>query len=72
MTQKKALDVTTRDWKKEDIEKLRQKLIDQGTKFKITIKKADGSIKWVYVKDPDDVKPYCEQVGATIIKIEDF
>jgi len=69
---KKALDVTTKGWSKNAIEQLRQKLIDQGIKFKVEVKLKTGTTKWLYARDPDDVQPYCEQVGAKIIKIEDF
>ena len=70
--QKKALDVTTKGWSKDDIHKLKQKLTEQGIKYQVQIKLKDGTIKWLYVKDPTDVQPYCEQVGATIIEIEDY
>jgi len=69
---KKALDVTTKGWSEDTIEKPRQKLIDQGMKYKIQIKMPDGTIKWLYARQPDDIQPYCEQVEATIIKVEDF
>lgn len=69
---KKALDVKAKGWSKEDISKLRGKVKRQGVKHEVTIKLKDGTIKWLYVKDPADVKSYCEQVGATIVKIEDF
>ena len=69
---KKALDVTTKGWSKENIEKLRQTLISQGVKFRITVEMPDKKTKWLYVRDPKEVEPYCKQVGASIIKIEDF
>ena len=69
---KKALDVTTKGWSKEGIEKLRQSLIDQGVKYKVEIEMPDLKRKWLYLKDPEDAKPYCEQVGAVIINVEKF
>ena len=69
---KKALDVTTKGWSKDNIEKLRQNLISQGIKFRVQIEMQDLTTKWVYARDPKDVAPYCKQVNATIIKIEDF
>ena len=68
----KALDVITKGWSNDNIEKLRQKLIERGIKFKVQIKMPDGKTKWLYARQPDDVQPYCEQVDATIIKIEGF
>lgn len=69
---KKALDVTTKGWSKDNIEKLRQKLIEQGIKHKVKIQYPDGRIKWLYARTPEDVQPFCQQVGAKILKIEDF
>lgn len=69
---KNALDVTTKGWKKEDIDKLRQKVQEQGLRYQVEIKLKDGNTKFLYVKKTDDVKAYCEQMSATIVKIEDF
>jgi len=69
---KKALDVTTKGWSKDNIEKLRQKVITQGMKYKVQVQMPDGKTKWLYVRDPKDVQPYCEQVGAKIVKVENF
>lgn len=69
---RKALDVTTKGWSKDNVEKLRQKLIERGIKFKVQIQMLDKTTKWLYARTPDDVAPYCKQVGASIIKIEDF
>jgi hypothetical protein len=69
---KKALDVTTKGWSKDKIALLKAKVKAQGVKFEVTIKLKDGTTKWLYVRDPNDVKPYCEQVGAKILKIQDF
>ena len=72
MENKKALDVTTKGWSKANINKLKDKLIQNGMKFQVQVKLKDGTTKYLYVIDPNDVKPYCEQVGAKIVKIEDF
>jgi len=69
---KKALDVTTKGWSKDHVEKLRQKLIDQGMKYKVEIQLPDGKTKWLYARNPDDVQPYCKQVNAKIVKVENF
>ena len=69
---KKALDVTTKGWSKDNVEKLRQKLIENGIKYKVQIEMPNKISKWLYARTPEDVAPYCKQVGASIIKIEDF
>lgn len=69
---KKALDVTTKGWSKDNVEKLRQKLIEQGMKYKVQVQMPNGKTKWLYARNPNDVQPYCEQVGAKIVKVEDF
>lgn len=69
---KRALDVTTKGWSADNVEKLRQKLIEQGMKYKVEIQMPGGKTKWLYARDPKDVEPYCEQVGAKIVKVEDF
>lgn len=69
---KKVLDVFTEGWLKDNIEKLRQELIEQGIKYKVEIQMPDGKIKWLYARDPTYVQLYCEQVGAKIVRVEDF
>ena len=69
---KKLLDVTTKGWSDDNIEKLRQALIKKGVKYKVQILMPNGETKWLYARTTTDVQPYCEQVGAKIVKIEDF
>ena len=42
---KKVLDVTTKGWSKESVEKLRQTLIAQGMKWKAKLQYPDGRIR---------------------------
>jgi len=69
---KRGLDITTKGWSKDNIAKLRKKLIEQDIKYKVKIEMPDLTVKWLYARNPDDVTPYCKQVGATVLTIEDF
>jgi flavorubredoxin len=69
---KVALDVTTKGWKKESVDKLREKILSQGMKFQVELKLKDGTTKFLYIKKPEDATKYCKQMDATIVKVEDF
>ena len=71
---KKVLDVTTKDWSKESVEKLRQSLIAQGMKWKAKLQYPDGKIRWAYCREPDgaDIEGMVKQLGVKILSTERF
>ena len=71
---KKVLDVTTTNWSKPDIEKLRQSLIAQGMKWKAKLLYPDGRIRFAYCREPDgsDIEGMVKGLGVKILSTERF
>ena len=66
---KKALDVTTKGWSKEDLESLERKIKEQNFKWVAKAINKTGKIKWFHAYTKVDVEIFAIQEGYKILKV---
>jgi len=66
---KKALDVTTKGWSKEDLESLERKIKEQNFKWIAKAISGTGKIKWFHAFTKADVEIFAIQEGYKILKV---
>lgn len=69
MMQKKALDVTTKGWSKNDLHQIKQKINDQNYRWKAHVLTKEGKKKFCYFYSKVDLEIMARQVEFTILKI---
>jgi hypothetical protein len=66
---KKALDVTTKGWSQESIEKLKKAVNAKNYRWQAKVETKDGKIKFCYAYTKADVEIMAIQQGFTILKV---
>ena len=66
---KKALDVTTKGWSKEDLRSLERKINEQNFKWVAKTVNGTGKIKWFHAYTKIDVEIFAIQEGYKILKV---
>lgn len=69
MTTKKALDVTTKDWSKVDIEYLKKVINEKNFRWEAKAVNKKGEIKWFHAFTKADVEIFALQEGYKILKV---
>lgn len=69
MSQKKALDVTTKGWDKNGLQQLKQKINDQNYRWEATILTKEGKKKFCYFRSKVDLEIMAKQEGYKILKV---
>ena len=69
MNQKKALDITTKDWSKEHIADLKKTVNKLNFKWEAKAITRDGKIKWFHAYTKTDVEIMAIQLGYKILKV---
>jgi len=69
MMQKKAFDVTTKDWSKNEIQQFKQKVNDQNYRWEADVLTKDGKKKFCYFYSKVDLEIMAKQEGFTILKV---
>lgn len=69
--EKRVLDITTKHWKPEEVEKMKIAIRDKNYKYQLKIQQPDGQIKYAYTNDePELLKVYLEKAGAKLLEIK--
>jgi len=66
---KKALDITTKGWSKEDLRSLERKINEQNFKWVAKAVNEIGKIKWFHAFTKFDVEIFAIQEGYKILKV---
>lgn len=69
MSQKKALDVTTKGWSKEDIDDLEKVINDKNFRWVAKSVNKKGEIKWFHAFTKFDVELFAIQEGYKILQV---
>ena len=69
MIQKKALDVTTKGWSKNQLYQMYQKINEQKYRWKSNILTKEGKKKFCYFYSKIDLEIMAKQEGFTILKV---
>jgi len=69
MRQKKALDVITKGWNKNELHKMNQKINDQKYRWIANVLTKSGKKKFCYFRFKVDLEIMAKQEGFTILKV---
>ncbi len=69
MSKKKAIDISTKGWSKEEIESLRIEVNNRNFKWVAKAISKTGKIKWFYAHTKVDVEIFAIQEGYKILKV---
>jgi len=69
MSQKKALDITTKDWSGDEIKQMTQTVNSQNYRWQAKIKTKKGKIKYAYFYSKVDLEIMAKQENFTILKV---
>lgn len=69
MSQKKALDVTTKGWSENDIQDFKHKVNDLNYRWEAHVLTKDGKKKFCYFYSKVDLEIMARQEGFTILKV---
>lgn len=69
MSQKKALDVTTKGWSKNELQEFKQKVNDLNYRWEAHVLTKDGKKKFCYFYSKVDLEIMARQEGFTILKV---
>ncbi len=69
MSQKKALDVTTKGWSKNELQQFKQKVNDLNYRWESHILTKNGKKKFCYFRSKVDLEIMAKQEGYKILKV---
>jgi len=69
MSQKKALDVTTKGWNENELRQFKQKVNNLNYRWQANVLTKDGKKKFCYFNSKVDLEMVAKQEGFTILKV---
>lgn len=69
MSQKKALDVTTKGWSRDELEQFKEKVNDLNYSWEAHVLTKDGKKKFCYFYSKVDLEIMAKQEGYKILKV---